>query len=448
MDRKNSNVRVRFAPSPTGHLHIGNLRAALFNWLFARHHGGTFVLRIEDTDHQRSCQEYVDSTIDTLKWLGLEGDKPPVRQSERTNLYKNYLDKLIESGHAYWSNPADEENSRSVIRFRVPREGASKDHGPVSFEDRIRGTITVELDQIDDFVIARADGSPLYNFVVVVDDATMQISHIIRGEDHISNTARQILMYEALGFDIPEFAHLSLILGPTGAPLSKRDAVTSVIQYREMGYLPDAICNYLVRLSWSHGDQEIFTRKELIELFTLDAVNKAGAAFDGEKLAWLNGVYIRSETAGNLLKHLVEYVDSSFEQQCSDWNTEQLLKLIDLYKDRITTLKELRDLLVSLHSEPVYSNLPEDVEWGVATAKLLQELAVRMELLDIYSADTVKVLVKTICKEYDAKMPALAKPVRFALTGVMKSPSVFALMELLGRNATSKRMGTLQNILK
>lgn len=436
-------VRVRFAPSPTGHLHIGNLRAALFNWLFARHNNGTFLLRIEDTDYERSREEYVDSIIDSLKWLGLESDESIIRQSERTELYQNYLNQMIESGHAYWSDPATEENNTSVLRFRVP-----KDRGAISFHDHIRGTISVDADQIDDFVIARADGSPLYNFVVVVDDATMNITHIIRGEDHISNTARQILMYEALGFVIPQFAHLSMILGPTGAPLSKRDAVTSVADYRAMGYLPDALCNYLARLSWSHGDQEVFTRQELIQLFSIDGINKGGAAFDAEKLAWFNGVYIRNASAEELLKYLLNDVDESFEQECAHWTHEQLLALIELYQDRVTTLKELRDVLVRLHTQPVYSTLPHDVTWDGTTVTLLQDLLVRLATLDTYTADAIKTVIQALCKEHDVKLPMVAKPIRFALTGVMESPSVFSIMALLGYDEMAQRIEQFKTFLE
>jgi len=271
----NESVRVRFAPSPTGNLHIGNLRVALFNWLFARNNHGKFLLRIEDTDTERSSVQFVEYIKESLKWVDLESDEPIIFQSKRMDVYKKYLDLLIKSGYAYHSDPQKEDNKKSVIRFKVVRNREKGDREKIVFNDLIHGTVSFDLDLIEDFVIARPDGSPLYNFVVVVDDAEMKISDVIRGEDHISNTAKQILIYQALGFNIPNFAHLPMILSDSGRPLSKRDGLVSVLDYRKNGYLPDALCNYLVRLGWAHGDQEIFSRKELIDLFSLKEVNKS-----------------------------------------------------------------------------------------------------------------------------------------------------------------------------
>ena len=299
MQKSNTqHVRVRFAPSPTGHLHIGGLRAAIFNWLFARHHKGTFLLRIEDTDRERSKQEYTDAILDAFAWMGITSDEPLIIQSERINAHIVVIKKLLEEGKAYRCYCSQEEVlqrhvdaggdahfvkydgkcrfqtsqdrvGEHVVRFAIP---SSVQH--ISFDDMIRGPITVASDELDDFIIARSDYSPMYNFVVVVDDAFMKITHVIRGEDHISNTPKQILLYQACGYEIPQFAHAPNILGPSGKKLSKREAAASVLEYRTMGYLPQALCNYLVRLGWSHGDQEVFSEQELIACFSLDAVGK------------------------------------------------------------------------------------------------------------------------------------------------------------------------------
>lgn len=443
---KTSGIRVRFAPSPTGHLHIGNLRAAIFNWLYAKHNHGSFLLRIEDTDLVRSKQEYADGIIDILSWMGIESDEPVVYQSQRTDVYQKHLDRLIELGHAYWSNPAEEDNGKSVVRFRVPRDGKTSS---VSFKDTIRGKITVDFDQIDDFVIARSDGSPLYNFVVVVDDALMCITHVIRGEDHISNTARQVLMYHALGYSEPYFAHLPLILGKTGAPLSKRDAVTSVEKYRTNGYLASALCNYLVRLGWAYGNQEIFTQDELIQYFSLDDVSKSGATFDPDKLQWINGVHIRQQSAEKLSVLMKRDIDFDIFSVCPSWSQEQIFALLDLYKERAVTLCDLAEQLSRLHLDPDYSTISEDVDWDMHTHELLDSVIIQLQNnCEDVAVDMVKSIVKGICKEQGVKLPALAKPLRFALTGKMESPAIFALMHILGSEVCIQRIKVLQKVLK
>ena len=323
MVSKNS-IRVRFAPSPTGHLHIGGLRTAFFNWLFARHNNGVFLLRIEDTDVERSTKEYLDSILATFDWVNLPSDEPIVIQSQRIAEHTALIAQLLKEGKAYrcycsqeqvaerykgqgsgdefikydgrCRNAAEQPGVPAAIRFALPAGRTT-----VAFDDLIRGRVEVGIDQLDDFIIARSDGTPMYNFVVVVDDAHMRISHIIRGEEHISNTPKQLLLYEALGFPVPFFAHTPMILGPDGNKLSKRDAATSVLEYRQEGYLPDALLNYLVRLSWAHGDQEIFTREELISYFTLDHVGKKGAIFDPQKLSWVNSVYMRAKDSARVI---------------------------------------------------------------------------------------------------------------------------------------------------
>src|ERR1700733_99493 len=295
------SVRVRFAPSPTGHLHIGGMRSAIFNWLFARHNNGSFLLRIEDTDRERSKQEYTDSILASFAWMRIDWDEPVVIQSERAKRHQEVAQKLYAQGKAYYCICTPEQvqdrlaaqsgfdinfmkydglcrnasHTKGALRFKIP-----DDITEVTFHDLIRDTITIGIDQLDDFILVRSDGTPMYNFVVVVDDADMKISHVIRGEEHIANTPKQILLYQACGFPLPYFAHLPMILGPDGNKLSKRDAATGVFEYKQLGYIPDPLFNYLVRLGWSHGDQEIFTREEVIQFFDLAHVGKKGAIFD------------------------------------------------------------------------------------------------------------------------------------------------------------------------
>lgn len=443
MKQNHSDIRVRFAPSPTGHLHIGGLRTALFNWLFARHYGGAFVIRIEDTDLERSKPEYTESILQAFAWAGITSDEPLVFQTQRSELYKEKLEQLLASGAAYRSDASTEENGKSVIRFRVPREQKT-----IAFDDVIYGHISFDLDQIDDFVIARADDSPLYNFVVVVDDIEMRISHIIRADEHIPNTPRQLLLYQALGATPPLFAHVSMIFGPSGKPLSKRDASTSVLEYRADGYLPDALCNYLVRLGWSHGDQEIISKEELIKIFELKDINKSGAMFDAEKLLWVNSVYIRAADVQDLFKVIVTDVMPDFEKQCGNWSHQQIVMALGLYRERVTTLKELAQTLERLHNLKMPDSLPEGVAWDAQTVVLLQELMIRLQLAgSMIWADEVKKLFAQVCADHKVALPALAKPVRFALTGVMESPSVFHLIELLGVDETCKRLEVLKGKL-
>lgn len=431
--------RVRIAPSPTGRLHIGNLRAALFNWLFARRYGGVFVIRVEDTDRERSKQEYVDSILGALTWVGMTSDETIVYQSQRTELYQEHIQRLLDSGDAYWSDPLTEENGTSVIRFRVPRS-----EGSVTFDDMIRGPITVPIDQVEDFVIARADGSPLYNFVVVVDDIAMSMTHIIRGEDHISNTPKQILLYRAFGAALPKFAHLPLILGSSGAPLSKRDAATAVLDYKDEGFLPDALCNYLVRLGWSHQDQEIFSREEMVKLFDISAVQKAGAIFDLVKLRWMNGIYIRNMSSDALIDYLHSVLDVDLRSVCSSWSYEQLCQAVELYKDRVATVRELAAMVIDLHMGP---RVLEPQAFDPVLLELLDIFVLGIAGIDELNSQSVEQLVRRICKEKGLGLAVLAKPLRYALTGSLQSPSLFTLVGLLGRETVLKRVAALRGVL-
>lgn len=443
MVHRNRPVRVRFAPSPTGNLHIGSLRAALFNWLFARHTGGVFIIRIEDTDLERSKQEYVDSILDAFKWVGIESDEPIQYQTQRIDLYRQRIDELVAAGKAYWSDPSQEENGVSVVRFRLP-----KDRKTVAFDDMVHGEISFDIDQIGgDFVIARSDGSPLYNFVVVVDDIDMDISHVIRGDDHISNTPKQILLYEAFGVVLPQFAHLPMILGPTGAKLSKRDAATSVMEYRDMGIVPDALCNYLVRLGWAHGDQEVFSKQELISAFSLGEVNKSGAIFDMTKLYWMNGVYIKHATAAWLIDYIVSQIDPKFVEHCGGLLRNQIERLVDLYKERTVTLRELVDAIVRLGQAPDIVSVPESEKWGSETALLLDLFIERLAEEKECTHAIIERLVKNICVDRGVSVAALAKPIRYALTGTLSSPSVYELVSIFGRRESIERIARIRGVL-
>lgn len=464
-----TSVRVRFAPSPTGHLHIGGLRTALFNYLFARHYKGSFLIRIEDTDRERSEQQYVDSILNSFSWVNIEPDEPIVIQSHRIEEHNRVLAQLLADGKAYRCYCTPEEivarnkerlgadylyagydrrcrtmipsdiNKVSVIRFAVPPEITS-----VTFNDLIRGPLVFGHDQLDDFIIARSDGNPVYNFVVVIDDAFMRISHVIRAEEHISNTPKQILLYQACGFTVPQFAHIPMILGPSGEKLSKRDGATSVLEYKEQGFLPDALINYLSRLGWSHGDQEIFSREELIEYFTLDHVGKKGAIFDPEKLQWVNSVYMRDADPAVLLSSMHQ----SFLEQVPLWHEQTLSSLINLYKSRTKTLKELSFVLLSLYKEPQQFSEADIAQWtDASTPGYLVSLIQRLEQLSSFTVETVTEAVKALCAQEQIKLVALAQPIRLAFVGHTASPGVFELMTLLGKKESIARLQRLHAFL-
>ncbi|MFC1842147.1 glutamate--tRNA ligase [Candidatus Dependentiae bacterium] len=466
---QDKGVRVRFAPSPTGRLHIGNLRAAIFNWLFARHHNGKFLLRIEDTDKERSKKEYQDYMLESLKWVGINYDEEPLVQSSRIDTHIAAINKLIEEGKAYKcycmqedienrqqeklghqdlyqgydgfcrqraeSGEAQEGHKPYVVRFRLP------DKKSITFHDLIRGEITFELNQFDDFIIARSDGTPMYNLAVVVDDDFMNITHVIRGEDHISNTPKQIMLYEACGFNVPQFAHVPLILGPSGDKLSKRDAAVSVLEYREQGFLPEALFNYLVRLGWSHGDQEVFSKDELVSFFDLDHVGKKGAIFDIDKLSWLNGVYLREHDPHDLKREIEVSLKFSFTDKLAKWDEQKTIKLIDLYKERVKTLKELVDSLVLLYEGPSGYDEKALDKWVTQDTKAhIQSLVQYLEKEDDFTHDMLAKNIKALSKELGIKLVALAQPIRISLTGSSASPGVFELLEIVGKQESVKRI--------
>ena len=361
------SVKVRFAPSPTGFLHIGGVRTALFNWLYARHHGGKFVLRIEDTDHERSTEESIEEILESMRWLRLDWDEGPFRQTERQNLYSEKVDQLFKEGKAYRCYCSQEELDKkrneaqkkglkpkydgtcrerteqpegvpSVIRFKAPLEGS------VVVEDLLRGKVVFDIGELDDLILQRTDGSPTYNFVVVVDDADMGITHVIRGDDHLSNTPRQCLLYDALNYPRPSFAHISMILGQDKTRLSKRHGATSALAYRDMGYLPSAMINYLARLGWSHGDQEIFSREDMIKLFSFDSVHTSAAVFDPDKLSWLNEHYIKNTPPEELALHLEPFlIHSGILEKGHGLDASEIARVIPFLNQRAKTLVEMAE---------------------------------------------------------------------------------------------------------
>lgn len=463
---KNSSVRVRFAPSPTGNLHIGSLRTALFNWLFARHHGGTFLIRIEDTDLQRSTKEFEHSLMQSLAWTGINSDEPMLYQSQRFKIYQDVAQKLLTLNQAYKCFCTEEElqkkrertvarqdtyqydktcrdlspdqmpeNQPFVVRFKVQTQGPSFD-----FVDIIKGDVSIPSEQIDDFVLLRSDGIVTYNFAVVVDDAESNITHIIRGEEHLFNTPKQILLYQALGQKVPEFAHIPLILGSSGQKLSKRDGATSVVEYKNDGFLPQALCNYLVRLGWAFGDQEIFTLQEMIQHFSLSGVHRSGAKFDMEKLQWMNGCYIKKLTSEEIIELFVKNMNKDLPAITQDWTDAQRNSWISLYQDRVATLKELYDLVVQAYFLPVtydWENLRKLIAKDAVI--ILQLLQQELSTLEFEKTKLLQ-MIKAFCKTHDYKMAEITALLRFALIGSLSGPSVMDMLVLLGPVEVSKRI--------
>ncbi len=454
------NVRTRFAPSPTGYLHVGGARTALFNWLYARHHGGTFILRVEDTDQLRSTEESTRAILDAMTWLGLTWDEGPFFQAERVEIHRNLVKKLIDEGKAYYCTctPEDLENKRkkalaegrkpkydgtcreknlnkaanTVVRFRGPRMGAT------IVNDLIKGAISFQNEELDDLVIERADGYPTYNFAVVIDDAEMGITQVIRGDDHVNNTPRQILLYEALGYAVPQFGHVPMILGADKARLSKRHGATSVMAYEEMGYLPEALVNYLVRLGWSHGDQEIFSMDELVSLFTLDSVGKSPAVFNPEKLLWLNQHYIKEYPD----TRLAETMKPFWKKRGVDVSDQDFIRHVvaDL-KTRSKTLVEMADS-GSFYFQDQMTYDPEAAgKFLSAHAKdHLTAIAVRLPSIEDYTKTGVENFLRSFAEEQGVKLKVIAQPLRVALTGKTVSPGIDEVMITLGKERVINRI--------
>jgi glutamyl-tRNA synthetase len=454
-----TEVRTRFSPSPTGALHLGGAHTALFNWLIARHYGGTFILRIEDTDKERSQEQFVTEILDAMGWLGLDWDEGPYRQSERLGIYQEYIKQLVEQGAAYYCNcpPQDLEARRqaALARGEKPRyDGHCRDlnlapgpdtavrfkthrTGVTHWQDAIKGAIAFDNQELDDLVLQRADGIPTYNFAVVVDDITMGVTQIIRGEDHIPNTPRQLLIYEALGVAPPLFAHMPLMLGKDRAKLSKRHGAVSVTAYREQGYLPQALLNYLARLGWSHGDQEIFSREELVKYFTLEHVTKSPGVFDEEKLQWLNSHYFKEMPPAELallLTPFLHYVDKEPDQ-------EYLGKVVTTLSARSKTLVEMADAARFYFLDPrPYDPKAAKKFLTPTTAAVIREIAARLGGLAEVNDAAITRLFTELAQETGQKMVNLAQPVRVALTGKMASPGLYEIISILGREETLRRL--------
>ena len=455
------DVRVRFAPSPTGHLHVGGARTALFNWLFARHHGGTFILRIEDTDRSRSTEEHIDLILDALRWLGLDWDEGPpapgYRQTERLELYRAHARQLLAAGRAYYCDcpPAQLEAERRAAearketfryagrcRGRGLAAGALRlriaDTGTTVVHDLIHGPVTFDHQQLDDWILVRTDGTPTYNFCVVVDDVDMRISHVIRGNDHLSNTPKQVLCYEALGFPVPAFAHVSMILGPDRARLSKRHGATSVQAYREQGILPEALVNYLARLGWSHGDQEIFTRAELVERFDIEDVSSSGAVFDQGKLEWLSQEYIKA-TDGVRLAGLVRPFLAEAGLPAPD--DARLAAMLETLRERARTLREMVEAgRFYFARPPAYDDTARARLFTPAGVERLGVLLERLPAVEPFTAPALEARYRELAAALGLKLVDLAQLTRLAVTGRTASPPLFDVLALLGREEVLVRL--------
>ncbi len=457
-------IRVRFAPSPTGYLHIGGVRTALYNYLYARKMGGEFLLRIEDTDRERSTQESLDQILDAMEWLGLEWDGELTYQSQRLDLYRSLAEELVSQGKAYYCDCTKEEldirkkelESRGVFvgydgrcRERGLKKGDSShmvirlkvDNGEdLSYTDLIRGEINFDSKEIDDFILIRSDGFPTYNFAVVVDDHAMGITHVLRGDDHIINTPKQIAIYRALGYETPGFGHFSMILGSDKSRLSKRHGATSVSEYRHTGYLPSALLNYLAKLGWGHGDTELFTKEELIRAFSLEGVNKAPAVFSPEKLLWVNQEHIKMlsyDVIAPYLKPFLEKKGIDPDSRSREWFSHALETL----RGRVKTLEEMAEKLLYYFFPP-----EEWAEKDVAKAmkksspELVEDYAAALENVEDFSPQHLEEHMRAYCEERDLNMGSLAQPLRLAVTGSTVSPGIHDVLALLGKNETLARV--------
>ena len=460
-------VRTRFAPSPTGLLHVGGVRTALYSWLFARHHHGKFMLRIEDTDQERSTQASVAAIIDGMQWLGLDYDEELVFQTQRYPRYMEVVEHLLQTDKAYRCTCSIERldalreqqlaaklkprydghcrerhvsaDKPHVVRFRNPA------HGVVHFVDKVYGSISVDNAELDDLIILRSDGHPTYNFAVVVDDWDMKITHVIRGDDHINNTPRQINLYQALQAPIPEFAHLPMILGEDGKRLSKRHGAVSVLEFKNEGFLPHALLNYLVRLGWSHGDQEIFSLEEMIAEFDLSAVSRGVSGFNYDKLVWLNQHYIKHTVPADLAKTVVAY----FTEAGIDLNQGPPLEdVIALQADRAKTLLELRDKSHYFYGEEVAFDAESvAAHLNPSALELLGKLNTRLQDLTLWQRGEIHGCLKDLVKEQNIGFAQLAQPLRVAVTGSTMSPSIDATLELIGKRKVLERLDKAKELI-
>ena len=460
-----TDVRVRFAPSPTGFLHIGGLRTALFNWLFARREGGTFILRIEDTDRDRSTDDAIEAIVNGLHWTGLDWDEGPYRQTDRLALYRQKAMELRERGKAYWCvcTPQELEARRkeaqakgepikydgrcrerdltapaepAALRFRSPQEGQTV------VDDLIKGTIAFDHAVLDDLIILRANGYATYNFSVVIDDALMGITHVIRGDDHVNNTPRQVALFKALEYRVPHFAHLPMILGADKSRLSKRHGATSVLAYQDMGYLPEALVNYLVRLGWSHGDQEMFSIQDMVEKFSFDHVQASAAACDPEKLQWLNAEYIKRGEPRRLANVLRPFLEKrGYDPRGPVQPQGGLEAVVPHLRERAKTLVEMAEWTMPYVTEPVAMDEAAAVKFLTpAAAPSLTKFAERLKTVNPFSKETIEPLVQAVLNDEHLKMGAFAQPLRVALTGKTFSPGIYEVMAILGKERTLDRI--------
>lgn len=454
------SVRVRFAPSPTGTLHIGGARTALFNYLFARNQKGKFILRIEDTDRERSTQEFTNAILEGMAWLGLDHDEGPFFQSERTEIYKKAVQKLLTEEKAYkcycsseelekmrqealaagkkpkydnrCRNKKDQPGLPAATRIKAPLEGTT------SFHDICRGTISYENTELDDLIIARSDGSPTYNLTVVVDDIDMKITHVIRGDDHINNTPRQIILYNALGYKMPEFAHLPMIFGPDKKKLSKRHAAVALTEYREMGFLNEAVMNYLAKLGWSFGDQEIFTREELIQHFDLATVGISPAVFDIEKLKWVNSQHLLKYDDAVLLDRVIPFLE---KRGLKVKDRTFAVKAVHSERERGKTLDELAEISAFyFRDEVIFDEKAKDMWLNAKGKEYLNKIQEKLAPLSSFEERSLEAVFKQLLEELGCKMVDLAQPCRVALTGTTVSPGIYEVMAILGKEKTLKRM--------
>ncbi len=448
-------MKSRFAPSPTGYLHIGGARTALFAWLWAKKQHGKFILRIEDTDLERSTQASVDAILDGMDWLGLDYDEGPIYQTQQFERYKIVIQQLLDTDKAYYCECSQQrlqtlrdelmakgekakydgrcqhkKLSAGVVRFRNPA------HGNVVFTDLVKGDISVNNQELDDLIIARTDGSPTYNLTVVVDDHDMNIDCVIRGDDHINNTPRQINLYEALDWDLPQFAHLPMILGGDGARLSKRHGAVSVMAYRDAGFLPEALLNYLVRLGWSHGDQEIFSTDEMINLFELENVNRAPGSFNQDKLLWLNHEYIKTADVQHLISQLTWHLE---QQQVDVSNGADLKDVVNALRERVKTLVEMTQGLKMFYQD--FERFDEKLATKQFKDKApLELLLTKLSALEDWTAQDIKGVIKQVCDELEIGFGKVGQPFRLALSGDGNAGSIDLAAQLVGKDTTLRRL--------
>ena len=454
-------VVTRFAPSPTGYLHVGGVRTALFSWLYARHHGGKFILRIEDTDQERSTEESVQAILEGMHWLGLDYDEGPYYQTRRMERYREVIREMLDAGLAYRCYCTKEEleamrNEQRALgvkpRYdgrcrarREPRAGVepvvrfrNPDGGEVLIDDQVKGKIVISNRELDDLVIARSDGYPTYNFTVVVDDMDMGVTHVIRGDDHVNNTPRQINILRALGARLPVYAHVPMILGADGQRLSKRHGAVSVTQYRDEGYLPEALLNYLVRLGWSRGDQEIFSRAEMIEHFDIGDVNGSAAVFNPEKLLWLNYEYLKASPLDTLLNHVRPFFAKEETNLDAHANAAAVIRL---NQERSKTLVELVERGRFFFKRPeTYDPAAVRKHWKADTPAVLGELGTRLKALEPWNAAAIHAALQQIAAGRGIGLGQIAQPLRIAVSGGTVSPPIDATLEVLGRDESLARM--------